>query len=641
MLRITVRYANQALFFSPPAAGAAATATLGSAEENDFVVPFPGISRQHASITHRPGGLLLSDLGSKNGLLRGDQRFAELLLAPGETVQIGRAEVGLEEISSSDGEIAFALPRSLPSLARPAVLAHPSSDTDPLFETAGHATPGSALALVRRIETSSQLELGTATTRELLARARQTLGADSLLVLATERLEAGLEIQEIDGPLPAAVLLDPLQSAVVSSPGDGLPLVALPDGRLALVRQLQVQPRRLLLAALLPPESGKPAGWKLDFFDYLAEKLMPSHRRPTPMDRAPKHATAHPERTHAGESDPLRLPPEFVHGGSVAIDKLLHHLRATVKSTMDVLILGETGTGKEMIAHLVHASGPSAKGPFVAINCAAIPAELLEADLFGVEARVATGVDPRPGLFAKAEGGSLFLDEIGDMPERLQAKLLRVLQEREILPVGAHQPKKIKVRVISASNQDLAERVQAGTFRADLYYRLRGLQFHLPPLRERKEDLPALVLAFATETAKRYNKEIHGVSRKALDLLTAYPWPGNIRELKNEVDRAVLLATDGGCLESEHFGTIQYAVTHAIGASQPNGPLPTEFVPALNPSIEPATPAALDLHSQIDAVERRAILQALATFNGNKSKAARELGITRNGLALKMKRLVV
>ena len=263
-------------------------------------------------------------------------------------------------------------------------------------------------------------------------------------------------------------------------------------------------------------------------------------------------------------------------------------------------------------------------------------AELLEADLFGVEARVATGVDPRPGLFAKAEGGTLVLDEIGDMAERLQAKLLRVLQEREVLSVGAHHPRKIKVRVISASNQNLAQRVEAGTFRADLYYRLRGLQFHLPPLRERKDDLPALVLAFAHEAANRYDKEIHGVSRKALDLLTAYAWPGNVRELKNEVGRAVLLAKAGGHLESEHFGPVRYAVEHATAPAQ-HAETPTSPVSASTDSqIDPAPRA---LHGRLDAVERQAISEALLLSQGNKSKAAQILGITRNGLALKMKRL--
>ncbi len=637
MLRIAVRYANQALFFSPPSE----VATLGAAKENDFVVPFPGISRRHAQFVSRPGGLWISDLGSKNGLLRGDQRHAELLLLPGETLQIGKASVGLEEVSSSDADITLILP---PPKGRTRPGAPRSSDTDPLFETGGYGTPGSALALVRRIETSSRLELGSATTSDLMERARQTLGAELLLVYSPQGDHAEPAIEAIAGPVHAGAPLCPVLLESISAPGDGLPIVALAEGRLALARRLPRKPHDVILAAVLPPHSGKPAGWKLDFFDYLAEKLAPAHRKPAPPP-APAHrgtavgvggigAAGATGGVGAAGADPLRFPPELVHGGSVAMEKLFHHLRATVQSTMDVLLLGETGTGKELIAKLVHASGHSAKGPFLAINCAAIPAELLEAELFGVEARVATGVDPRPGLFAKAEGGTLFLDEIGDMAERLQAKLLRVLQEREVLPVGAHHPRKIHVRVISASNQNLAERVAAGTFRADLYYRLRGLQFHLPPLRERKEDLPALVLAFAHEAAQRYQKEIHGVSRKALDLLAAYEWPGNVRELKNEVDRAVLLATDGGHLEGDHFGPVRYAVERGR-SNTPN----SESAVATESAQAVETPAQGVLHGRVDAVERQAITEALLTSHGNKSKAAQLLGITRNGLALKMKRL--
>ena len=534
MLRIAVRYANQALFFPPPSE----MATLGAAKENDFVVPFPGISRRHAQFVARPGGLWISDLGSKNGLLRGDQRHAEVLLLPGETLQIGKAVVGLEEISSSDADITLVLP---PPSGRRQPDAAASSDTDPIFETGGHGTPGSALALVRRIETSSRLELGSATTADLMERARQTLGAELLLVYSPS--SAGVEpaIEAIAGPVRAGAPLCPVALESITAPGDGLPIVALAEGHLALARRLPRKPHDVVLAAVLPPRSGKPAGWKLDFFDYLAEKLVPAHRKPAAPSASARRGAG--VASGAGDADPLRFPPELVHGGSLAMEKLFHHLRATVQSTMDVLLLGETGTGKELIARLVHASGHSAKGPFVAINCAAIPSELLEADLFGVEARVATGVDPRPGLFAKAEGGTLFLDEIGDMAERLQAKLLRVLQERDVLPVGAHPPKKIHVRVISASNQNLAERVQGGTFRADLYYRLKGLQFHLPPLRERREDIPILVERFlAAHTPPR---SLADLPPNAVAMLESHAFPGNVRELRNTVARLVLFADLG------------------------------------------------------------------------------------------------
>ena len=281
MLRIAVRYANQALFFAPPPA----EATLGAAEGNDFVVPFPGISRQHAKLTRRAGGLWISDLGSKNGLLRGDQRHAELLLLPGETLQIGKAFVGLEEISSSDADITLVLP-SPKGRTRPG--APPSSDTDPLFETGGYGTPGSALALVRRIETSSRLELGSATTADLMERARQTLGAELLLVYAPAADHAEPAIEAIAGPVHAGAPLCPVALESITAPGDGLPLVALAEGRLALARRLPRKPHDLVLAAVLPPHSGKPAGWKLDFFDYLAEKLRAS-KTPAPRPASSSH----------------------------------------------------------------------------------------------------------------------------------------------------------------------------------------------------------------------------------------------------------------------------------------------------------------------------------------------------------------
>jgi len=347
-------------------------------------------------------------------------------------------------------------------------------------------------------------------------------------------------------------------------------------------------------------------------------------------------STAQPPPEPARAERTLVFPPEFVTGESESMRHLCAQIGATVRSHLDVLLLGETGTGKELFARMIHASGPTAKGPFVAINCAAIPAELLEAQLFGVEARVATGVDPRVGLFVKAEGGSIFLDEIGELPQPLQPKLLRVLQEREVLAVGAHAPRRIRLRVISASNRELEREVRHARFRADLYYRLRGLQFHLPPLRHRREDIPALVARFVAQSAAEHDKHLAGVSRKALDLLRAYAWPGNVRELRSEIDRAVLLADDGATLTSEHFGGVRWHLERMGKESGEvaiaRGSQPIDALPA-------ASENPYDLAAARDAVERRLIREALAETGGNQSRAAKLLGVTRNGLALKAKRL--
>jgi len=319
----------------------------------------------------------------------------------------------------------------------------------------------------------------------------------------------------------------------------------------------------------------------------------------------------------------LTLPADMVVGTSSVMRELLQQMNATISSRLDVLLSGETGTGKELLARVVHQSG-SPRGPFVAINCAAIPAELLEAELFGVERGVATGVDPRPGLFLEADRGSIFLDEIAELPERLQAKLLRVIQEREVLALGATRPRKISVRIISATNQDLEQLVGAGRFRADLYYRLRGLEFYAPPLRERIEDIPTLALEFLARSADEYGKNIVGISRAALDLLTAHSWLGNIRELQTAICRATLLCRDGESLQEEHFAFL-------TRASAPPAIALTNDVP----------PTATLLRERVAAIERTEIESAMREAGGNRSLAARLLGITRNGLAHKIRRLGV
>ncbi|MBK6407779.1 MAG: sigma-54-dependent Fis family transcriptional regulator [Holophagales bacterium] len=327
----------------------------------------------------------------------------------------------------------------------------------------------------------------------------------------------------------------------------------------------------------------------------------------------------------------LVLPEGMVRGDSIAMRGLLSQIAKTVHSRIDVLIHGETGTGKELIAQLIHASGPTAGGPFVAINCAAIPAELLESELFGVRARVATGVDAQLGRILDANGGTLLLDEIGEMPLSLQPKLLRFLQEREVHSIGASKPEKVNVRVISISNRDLLEDSRAGRFRSDLFYRLRGLQFHVPPLRDRKEDIAGLVAALAARAAEEEGKQIRGISRKALDLLEAYDWPGNVRELQAEVHRAVLFCPAGALLGAEHFKTVDWAVRQGRSGSA-----------AERETLRPGQHlggGGLELRDRVVKLEKEMIAAALAETAGNQTRAAKILGITRNGLALKLARL--
>ena len=522
MLRLALRYQEQIRYFPMPDRDV----QLGAAAENDLVVPFPGISRHHAKLRPEGAALLITDLGSTNGLVRDGRRLDEILLTPGKTVRLGHAILALEDLSSSDGETGLRFQTPVNHVAAGPL----ATDTAALSPAAG-SSPAAALRFVRELERS-----GIDDPAERLGRARRALGAGSLLILDV-RSPGEPAVLACEGLLPSESRLGDLAAEADVVAGETL--LADAGG-----------------ARLIALFGGAPEPWQRDFFSYLAEKLLPA-------SSVERREAAPPA------DDVLRLPPGMVVGASAAMQDLLAQLRATARSDLGVLLTGETGTGKELFARLIHDSGPHARGPFVAVNCAAIPAELLEAELFGIAGRVATGVDPRPGLFVQAHGGTLFLDEIGDMPERLQAKLLRALQEREVLPLGGTVPRKIDARIVAASNRDLGRLVKEGLFRADLFYRLRGIELRLPPLRERRDDLPSLLLAFAARAAAKYGKRVHGVSRRALSALRAHDWPGNIRELETAIERAVLLCPDGGTLQREHLGSLERGADEPLPVAPP------------------------------------------------------------------------
>jgi transcriptional regulator with PAS, ATPase and Fis domain len=296
-------------------------------------------------------------------------------------------------------------------------------------------------------------------------------------------------------------------------------------------------------------------------------------------------------------------------------------MAALAGADLPVLVWGETGVGKEPIARALHDSSPRRGGPFVAINCAAIPAELLEAEMFGIGHNVATGVAARTGRLVEATGGTLFLDEIGDMPLPLQAKLLRALQEKEVQPVGAAAVA-VDVRLVAATNRDLRARADAGEFRRDLYYRLAGFVLEVPPLRRRVDDVPQLVGHFLRQGSREAGKSIRGVTVKALRHLTDYPWPGNVRELEHEMRRLVYLCPPGGVIDSLMLPDHVLAPAGSSGSS-----LPAD------------TSSSLDLQTHAEGLERRLIRVALQRARGNQRRAAELLGISRNGLANRLKRL--
>jgi two-component system, NtrC family, response regulator HydG len=293
-------------------------------------------------------------------------------------------------------------------------------------------------------------------------------------------------------------------------------------------------------------------------------------------------------------------------GDSPKMQRVIDLVARVADSQASVLIRGESGTGKEMVARLIHGNSPRKDGPFVAINCAALPETLLESELFGIERGVATGVEARPGRFELAKGGTIFLDEIGDIPITLQAKLLRVLQEREIEKLGGRRRIPVDVRILSATHRNLEEMIESTEFRQDLYYRLRVVEIVLPPLRERKDDIPKLVRFFLDKYGKREGLSDVRITQEALQKLMRYAFPGNVRELENLIEGALALTTDpvidpGDLLLPESAS--------GTDDNQLSADLPT-----------------------LDELEARYVSRVLAFTKGNMSKAARILGVDRKTL---------
>ena len=291
--------------------------------------------------------------------------------------------------------------------------------------------------------------------------------------------------------------------------------------------------------------------------------------------------------------------------------------RAAAASDCNVLLLGESGTGKDMFAQAIHNASIRAKGPFIAINCGAIPKELIASELFGYEEGAFTGAKKggSPGKFELADQGTIFLDEIGEMPIDAQATLLRALEDQMIMRVGGKEYLPVNVRVIASTNRDLVQEVKKNNFRQDLYYRLSTMVISLPPLRERKSDIQELVLHFIQRAAQRVEKNIEGIDPEALNILLSYPWPGNIRELQNAIEHAAILAT-------------QPQITKEL--------LPMEVLTYSSPDVFYIAFEEEKNNSSIREIEKRAICDYLSKY-GNKKDVARYLGISRSTLYRKLK----
>lgn len=326
-------------------------------------------------------------------------------------------------------------------------------------------------------------------------------------------------------------------------------------------------------------------------------------------------------RRKANDSRPVASAPVML--------QLMRQAERAALVDANLLITGETGTGKGVFSRHVHAMSPRRGKPFLSINCAAIPASLLESELFGIEAGVASGVQPRIGRFEQAAGGTILLDEIGDMPLESQAKLLHVIETGMVERVGGRKPIRVGVRIMAATHRDLESRIAEGSFRADLFYRLNVMRLHIPPLRERREDIPLLTRLFLSRLAERSPMSASGIAPEAMALLLTYSWPGNIRELENELERAALLA------EGPNIGPCD--LSPVVGdAALPDAPEAPAVSPEQTPSA--AQGAAEQPILTLAAVEAAHIEDVLRKMGGNKSKTAKVLGISREGLRVKLEK---
>jgi transcriptional regulator with PAS, ATPase and Fis domain len=311
----------------------------------------------------------------------------------------------------------------------------------------------------------------------------------------------------------------------------------------------------------------------------------------------------------------------YLIGEHPLIQKITLLVKKVAVTEATVLIMGESGTGKELVARAIHAASSRGERPFIPVNCGAIPAELLESEMFGHERGAFTGaIGQRAGMFQLANGGTIFLDEVGEMSPTLQVKLLRVLQDREVRPVGADRVLKVDVRVIAASNKELAAEVESGNFREDLFYRLQVIPIVMPPLRERRSDIPLLVRHFLEKHNKKRTGRPAEIAEEAMVHLWEYDWPGNVRELENLLERLVILSEDGR-IELEHLPP---SIRSFISEKK----IPR---PALGED-------GLDLNSAVEEFENRLIEEALRRTKGNKQAAARLLGLKRTTLVAKLRR---
>ena len=546
---------------------------VGSAPEASVSLDQPGVSRRHASLKILSGGgVVITDLGSKNGTFVAGRRVGEAAVAGFTVLAFGTIQALLQPADPARSDVLLEPPQ-------------------------GAAAPDRA------------------------GRAPTTVGLHPV-----ERLAESLE--EVLLPL----LVEPVRREEIAAALVDRWIEVLPIGRIEILSSAEVVVAAASTAHRVPKATASldvegAGGWQIRVRAPASVKLAPL----APLFRlalglldtlqvrwGSRNRTDRSDRSN--RSDPARqeTPPPPGLGPEMA--RLYRQAGKVARGDVPVLVLGESGAGKEVLARWVHGRSRRAAGPFLAVNCAALPRELLEAELFGIEKGVATGVEARPGLLERGSGGTVFLDEVGDMAPETQAKVLRVLENTSLFRVGGRAPVPVDVRFVAATNRDLEVLVEEGGFRRDLFHRLAAFQVKLPPLRERREEIPGLAARFFHRELEKNGIASPGITRAALGALVRYPWLGNVRELQNEVAKAALLLEGGEALDLQHLSD---RLRHPPGA-------PGE---SASPSV------SLTLDETVQRAEREAFAVALAAAGGDAARAMAILGVSRTTYYRKLKEL--
>ena len=608
---------------------------IGRAPDNDIMLADEKASRHHCVLNLSPDNTLtLRDLQSRNGTFMRGEKVLERPIEVGENFQIGQAKIfvyseessafethnAMEAISAtiapSAPPVAVGINEALGSLAYACAEDTPKAFLDSAAQFVGRIIPG------MRVCIATANKEGAAETRAFFNFISGTPSDElpAFFRATANRLVQGkakTQVKPRSGDYPPCVFI-PLKCGERAL---GV-LYVEREHKEAEINDTQV---RLLENASLVAAAMMGAAESRHAESYLDEKLEESQRQ---LEELRKELEARLDLQTA-ELTAIRLEAQNrsgpVHkfdyseiiGNSAGMHEVFRMLDKVTDLPVPVLILGESGTGKELIARALHFnSGRAAKGRFVAENCAALPETLLESELFGYTKGSFTGADrDKEGLFGMASGGTIFLDEIGEISLAMQAKLLRVLEEGEVRPIGAKQSKKVDFRLVAATNKDLAEEVRAGKFRQDLYFRINVVTIKLPPLRDRKEDIPILVDHFLKRASDESHMQPPKLDRGVLRALMTYTWPGNVRELENKIKKVVALS-DGKKVEPSALSPQLRQVAEEESLSEVGG----------------------SLKDVVENIEKRKIVEALDRTKGNKSRAAELLGLSRLGLRKKMER---